>query len=103
MKTTQRLLLGAAWLAVVGYGVLATIHIRQLKSQLREARLQTTRLPEPPAQIAYSFDSSFIQYFGQAGIDAVERAIRRGVTDPDELTREVTHDLKLEGRTLKLQ
>ena len=97
MKTTKRLLLGVAWLAVFGYGIHTTIRIRQLEAQVAEARLQAARarLPEAHAQLAYSFDSSFMQYFGQAGVDAVDRAVRRGVTDPDELLREVTHDLKL--------
>ena len=85
MKTTKRFLICAAWLAVVGYGIYATIHIRQLEARLRQA----------PAQLAYSFDSSFMHYFGQPGVDAVDRAVRRGVTDPDQLAREVTHDLKL--------
>jgi hypothetical protein len=95
MKTTKRLLLGVAWLAVFGYGINTTIRIRQLEAQVAEARLQTARVREAPAQLAYSFDSSFMQYFGQAGVDAVDRAVRRGATDPDELLRAVTRDLKL--------
>ena len=93
MKTTKRFLFGAAWLAVLGYGIYTTVHIRQLEAQLREARL---RQAQAPAQLAYSFDSSFMQYFGQPGVDAVDKAVRRGVTDPDQLVQEMRRDLKLQ-------
>ena len=84
MKTTKRLLLGAAWLAVVAYGIYATVHIRHLETRLRHAS----------PQLSYAFDDSFMRYFGQPGVDAVDRAVRRGVTDPDQFVREVTLELK---------
>jgi hypothetical protein len=91
MKTTKQLLLCAAWLGVLGYAIYTTVHIRQLEAQLREARLRLA-----PAQLACSFDSSFMHYFGQPGVDAVDRAVRRGVTDPEQLAHEVRRDPKLQ-------
>jgi hypothetical protein len=84
MKTTKRLLLCLAWLLVAGYCVYTTVRIRQLEARLRH----------PPAQLSYAFDDSFMRYFGQPGVDAVDGAVRRGVTDPDQLAREVTRELK---------
>jgi hypothetical protein len=84
MKTTRRLLLGAAWLAVVAYGIYATARIRHLEARLRHA----------PSQLSYAFDHSFMRYFGQRGVDVADRAVSRGVTDPDQLAREVSHELK---------
>jgi len=90
MKTTKRFLLGLAGLLVVGYCIYTTVRIRQLEARLQEARLQ-----KAPTQLSYAFDDSFLHYFRQRGVDAVNRAVKRGVTDPDELVREVTQELKL--------
>jgi len=84
MKPTTRLIVGAAWVAVLAYGIYATVRIRHL-----EATLLST--PRPPS---YAFDDSFMHSFGQPGVDAVNRAIGRGVTDPEHVAREVTLELK---------
>jgi hypothetical protein len=84
MKTTKRLLLGLAGLLVVGYCISTTVRIRQLEARLQKA----------PQQLTYAFDDSFLRYFGQRGVDAVNGAVKRGVADPDELVREVTQEMK---------
>ena len=53
-----------------------------------------TKLRQTSPQLSYAFDDSFMRYFGQPGVDAVDRAVKRGVTDPDRLVREVTQELR---------
>ena len=90
MKTTKRLLLTLALLVLAGYSVFTTMRVRQLEARLSRVELvQRTSAP-----FTYAFDDSFRQYFGQQGVDAVDRAVRRGVIDPDQIAREVTLDLK---------
>ncbi len=91
MKITKRFLFSLAWLLVAGYCIYTSVRIRQLEARLKKAPLQLA-LP----QLSYSFDDSFLRYFGQRGVDAVDRTVRRGVTDPDPLVREVTQELKLQ-------
>jgi len=86
MKPTKRLLVCLAWLLVAGYGIYTTVRIRQLEARLRHS----------PPQLSYAFDDSFMRYFGQRGVEAVDGAVGRGVTDPDQLMREVTRELKLQ-------
>jgi len=92
MKTTKRLLLTLALLVLAGYSVFTTMRVRQL-----EARLSRVELAQrASAPLRYAFDDSFMRYFGQQGVEAVDRAMRRGAADPDELFRDVSRELKLQ-------
>jgi hypothetical protein len=92
MKTTRRLLLMLALLVLAGYSVFTTMRVHQLEARLSRVELaQRTSTP-----FTYAFDDSFRQHFGQQGVDAVDRAMRRGVTDPDQILRDTTRELKLQ-------
>ena len=91
MKTTKRLFLTLALLVLAGYSVVTTIRVHQLEARLSRVELvQHTRAP-----FTYAFDDSFTQRFGQQGVDAVDRVMRRGVTDPDQLVRDAAREMKL--------
>ena len=88
MKTTKHLLLCIAATLAVSYSIYTTVRIRQLEARLHERE---------PVQLAkrhliYAFDDSFMQHFGQPGVAAVDRAVGRGLTSPDEIAREVTQE-----------
>lgn len=91
MKTSKGLLYCVAWLAVLGYGIYTTDRIRQLEETQRQLE---GKLRQPTPQLTHAFDASFIQHFGQPGVDAVDRVLSRGVTDPEQLAREVALELK---------
>ncbi len=92
MKITKRLLLTLALLVLAGYSVFTTMRVRQL-----EARLTTVELAQrTTTPFTYAFDDSFMQHFGQQGVDAVDRAMRRGATDPDQILRDAARELKLQ-------
>lgn len=92
MKITKRLLLTLALLVLAGYSVFTTMRVRQLEARLtRVERAQRTTTP-----FTYAFDDSFMQHFGQQGVDAVVRAMRRGATDPDQILRDAARELKLQ-------
>jgi hypothetical protein len=88
MKTTKRLLLASALFLLAGYGILTTMRVRELETRLH--RLELAQRTAPP--IRYAFDESFLRYFGQEGIAAVERAVSRGVSDPSEILRELRQE-----------
>ena len=92
MKTTKRLVLTVALLVLAGYSVFTTMRVRQLEARLSRVELaQRTSAP-----LSYAFDDSFRQHFGQQGVDAVDRAMRRGNTDLDQVLRDVSLELKLQ-------
>jgi hypothetical protein len=91
MKTTKRLLLTLALLVLAGYSVFTTMRVRQLEARLSRVELaQRTSAP-----FTYAFDDSFMQHFGQQGVEAVDRVMKRGVTDIDQLTRDMAREMKL--------
>lgn len=69
---------------------LATVamELHQTKSDLERAKRES--------QLTYAFHESFIRYFGKPGADAVEKAVKRGGTDPDELVRDLARGTKVE-------
>jgi len=91
MKTTKRLLLALVLLVLAGYTLFTTKRVRHLEARLTRLELAL----RPAAPLAYAFDDSFMQYFGQQGVDAVNRALRSGATAPDEIVREAARELKL--------
>lgn len=91
MKTIKRLLLTLALLVLAGYFVFTTMRVRQLEARLSEVELAQ----RAGAPFTYAFDDSFMQHFGQQGVDAVDRAMRRGATDPDQILRDAASELKL--------
>jgi hypothetical protein len=92
MKSTKRLLLTLVLLVLAAYSVFTTMRVRQLEARLSRVELaQRTSAP-----FTYAFDDSFIQYFGQQGVEAVDRAMRRGATDPGQLLRDAARELKLQ-------
>ena len=91
MKTTKRLLLTVALLVLAGYSAFTTMRVRRLEARL--SRVELAQRASTP--ITYSFDDSFRQYFGPQGVDAVDRAIKRGITNPDQILSEVTRELTL--------
>ena len=91
MKTTRRLVIGSALVLLSAYSVYTTVRIQRLESRLRQKRAEQAAV----SQITYAFDDSFRQYFGEAGIAAVERALTRGVTDPQDTLRNLRHEDKL--------
>lgn len=84
MRTTKRWLLLLAMVVLAGYSVSTTLRVRQLEARLSRVE-QAQRASTAPATPIYAFDDSFRQYFGQSGMEAAERAIRRGVTDPEQI------------------
>jgi hypothetical protein len=79
MKTTKRLLLTLALLVLAGYSVFTTMRVLQLEAHL--SRVELTRCTSAP--FTYAFN-------------AVDRAMRRGATDPDQLLRDAARELKLQ-------
>ena len=68
------------------------MRVRQLEARLARVELaQRTSAPH-----TYAFDDSFMQHFGQQGVEAVDRVMRRGVTDIDQLNRDVAREMKLQ-------
>lgn len=65
-----------------------TMELHQTKSDLERAKKES--------QLTYAFHESFIRYFGKPGVDAVEKAVKRGGTDPDELVRDLARGTKVE-------
>ena len=92
MNTTKRLLLMVALLVLAGYAVFTTMRVRQLEAHLSRVELAQ----RTSASFTYAFDDSFRQHFGQQGVEAVDRAMRHGVTDPDQLFRDAAHELNLQ-------
>ena len=91
MKTTKRLLLTVALLVLAGYSVFTTMRVRQL-----EARLSRVELAQRTgAQLNYAFDDSFMKHFGQQGVQAVDRVMKRGTPDLDQLSGDVAREMKL--------
>lgn len=64
-----------------------TKELHQAKSDLERVKRES--------QLTYGFHESFIRYFGKAGVDAVEKAVRRGGTDPDVLVRDLARGVKV--------
>jgi len=91
MKTTTRLLLTLALLVLAGYSVFTAVRVRQLGARLSRVELAQRR----SASISYACDDSFMRHFGQRGVDAVDRAMRRDAGDPEELVRDAARELKL--------
>jgi hypothetical protein len=92
MKTTKRLLLTFVLLLLAGYSVFTTMRVRQLEAQLSRVELGQ----RINARLTYAFDDSFKQRFGQQGVEAVGRAMRRGASDPDQILRDAAQELKLQ-------
>jgi hypothetical protein len=92
MKTTKRLVLTVALLVLAGYSVFTTMRVRQLEGRL--SRVEAGQRARAP--LTYAFDDSFMRHFGQQGVEAVDRAMRRGAADPDQILRDVSHELKLQ-------
>ena len=92
MKTTKRLLLTLALLVLASYSVFTTMRVRKLEARLsRVEQAQRTSAP-----LTYAFDDSFRQRFGQQGVDAVDRAMKRGTTDPDQILSDAARELRLQ-------
>ena len=90
MKATTRLLLILALLVSAGYSLFTTMRLRRLEARLSSVEVaQRTTKP-----VTYAFDDSFMRYFGQPGVDAVNSAVSLGITDPDQIAREVTRHLQ---------
>jgi len=62
--------------------------------ELHEAKIDLERA-KSESQLTYAFHESFIRYFGKAGVDAVEKAVKRGGTDPDVLVRDLARGVKM--------
>ena len=69
-----------------------TIRVRQLDARL--SRVESAQRMGAP--FTYAFDDSFMKHFGKQGVEAVDRAMRRGATDPDQVLREAARELKLQ-------
>ncbi|MEO8429170.1 MAG: hypothetical protein ABI651_18930 [Verrucomicrobiota bacterium] len=85
MKITTRLLITSALLLLVSYSIYTTVRIKRLETHLYREQLgrpdirfglhpQLTHSGDT-LHIAYAVDDSFRQYFGQKGVDEVERAL----------------------------
>ena len=63
--------------------------------QRSETRALDTDVHAPPP-ITYDFDDSFRKSFGEEGVQVVHRAMERvaakGITDPDEIMREIQQE-----------
>lgn len=102
-KTSRLPIVLAALIALVGLTVAmgSFQQARSLQAQLatatrelHEARSDLERA-KTESQLTYPFHESFIRYFGKAGIDAVEKAVERGGTDPDVLVRDLARGVKI--------
>ena len=71
----------------------ATKELHEAKSDLERAKSDLWRVSE--SQLTYAFHESFIRYFGKAGADAVEKAVKRGGTGPDVLVRDLARGVKI--------
>jgi hypothetical protein len=91
MKTTKRLLLTLALLVLAGYCVFTTMRVRQLEARL--ARVELAQRDSAP--LTYAFDDSFMQHFGQRGVEAMDRVMRRGITNPHQLSGDAARELGL--------
>jgi hypothetical protein len=88
MKTMKRNLLFLACLFVAGFSLYATSFIWKLESPLPDAPLVRSAA-SAPRQLTHGFDDSFREHFGQRGIDIVESAFIRGITEPDKILTEL--------------
>jgi len=92
MKTTKRLLVTLTLLVLASHSVFTTLRVHELEARLAKVEFgQRTSAP-----FTYTFDDSFMQHFGQQGVDAVNRAMRRGAADPDQILRDASRELKLQ-------
>ncbi len=80
-----------ACLLVVGYGIYATIRVRQLEARLARQELARATTSATPG-VTYALTESFRQHFGERGVAIVEAAFIRGVTDPEEILRDLRRD-----------
>ena len=79
-----------ALLVLAGYSIFTTMRVRQLEARLSKVeRAQRTSTP-----LTYAFDESFMQYFGQQGVDVVEKVLRGSATDPDHIPRDLRRESK---------
>ena len=75
MKTQERWLLLAAVALLGGHSLYSGIRLHRLEGRLE--RLQQESLSRSLAgKLSYSFDDSFIHYFGPQGVAEVERALK---------------------------
>lgn len=91
MKTTKCLLMGLGFGLLIALNLYTTFRFSQLEARLH--REPVTHFPI--SGITYGFDDSFRKHFGQDGVATVERALRRGVTDPEDISRELMRGERL--------
>ena len=87
----RRLVLCLASLLAVVYCTYVTVRIRQLEARLQH-ELSARHAEAAPLHLTCAFDDSFRQHFGERGVAIVEAAVIRGVTDPDEILRDLRQE-----------
>ena len=102
-KRTSRLPVILAVVFALAALATAIVYFRQVRSL--EARLATVTKElhqvredlelAKESYLTYAFHDSVIRYFGKAGADAVEKAVRRGGTDTDVLVRDLARGVKI--------